>query len=315
MESWVKTLVSIIQGSLGSNGLPIPMDKSLCTQWAGELNVPKGGDTVIYTSCLYQMAPVINQMIPWIEKLQGSPLGGVARVFSRFSGLVAGFVVKPSPSDITRANGIVKNIAQSLRKSGINFGYLYEDEPYSGALLYELGAIDQFLDYFEKTVMPTFKRFGVRKVITIDPHTHNILTEVAPRYFKLDFDVVNYLDIISKARVKPLINLDTVVIHDSCLYARYLNKYDVYRSILDRAGIKHVEDPVITGRETSTCCGGPIESLNPGLSERIAKIRIRNLAKLSRNVVTLCPICLANLTRNNEGEVEIRDINEVITVE
>ena len=319
MESWVKSLVEIMRGSLNSNGLPIPMDKAYCSEWAKDLNIPKGGNTIIYTSCLYQMAPMINELVPWIEKLQGSSLSafagtlsraGLGSVLSRFAGLV----VKPNRADIDRANSILRNIAKALQRTGINFGFLYEDEPYSGALLHEIGVEDIFLEYFENTVLKTFRKYGVKRVITIDPHTHNVLTSVAPNYFKLDFEVVSYLDLIKGVKVKPRINGD-VVIHDSCLYARYLNKYDVYRSILDNAGIKHLEDPMITGRETSTCCGGPLESLSPELSKKIAKERIKNLAKLSKTVVTLCPICLANLGRNAEGAVQIMDINEAIETE
>ena len=310
MESWVRTLVDIMSRSLDSNGLPIPMDKSYCTEWAKDLNIPRGGDTIIYTSCLYQMAPMINQLVPWIEKVKGTPLSGLAGVLSRF----AGFVIKPNRADIDRANGILRNIAKALTKAGINFGFLYEDEPYSGALLHEIGAEDTFLKYFEDTVLRTFRKYGVKRVITIDPHTHNVLTNVAPNYFKLDFEVVSYLDLIRSIKVRPKISGE-VVIHDSCLYARYLGKYDVYRSILDNAGVKHVEDPLITGKETSTCCGGPLESLSPELSRKIAKIRIENLAKLSRTVMTVCPICLANLGRNADGEVQVLDINEVIEAE
>ncbi len=141
----------------------------------------------------------------------------MAGVLSRF----AGFVIKPSRADIDRTNNILKNIARSLMKAGISFGFLYEDEPYSGALLHEIGAEDAFLEYFENTVLKTFRKYGIRRIITIDPHTHNILTNVAPNYFKLDFEVVNYLDLVRGIKVRPKINGD-VVIHDSCLYARYL---------------------------------------------------------------------------------------------
>jgi Fe-S oxidoreductase len=310
MESWVRALIDIVRRSLETNSLPIPMDKSNCTEWARELNIPRGGDTIIYTSCMYQMAPMINQLVPWIEKVRGTPLTSLAGFLSRFAGLV----IKPNRADIDRANNIMRSIVKALQRAGVSFGYLYEDEPYSGALLYELGAVDQFREYFEERVLKTFEKYGVRRVITIDPHTHYVLTNVAPKYFKLGFEVINYLDLLRNIRVKPKFSGE-VVIHDSCLYARYLGKYDVYRAILDNAGVRHVEDPLITGKDTSTCCGGPLESLNPGLSRDIAKTRIQNLAKLSRTVVTVCPICLANLSRNAEGVVQVLDINEVVEAE
>ncbi|MFB6470275.1 MAG: heterodisulfide reductase-related iron-sulfur binding cluster [Vulcanisaeta sp. AZ3] len=309
-ESWIKALIDTMKRNLDSSGLPIPMAKSYCTEWARDTGISKGGDTIIYTSCLYQMAPMINQLVPWIEKVKGTPLASLAGAFSRFAGLV----IKPSKADIDRANNIMRNIAKSLQRVGLNFGYLYEDEPYSGALLHEIGAEDIFLEYFENKVLKTFEKYGVKKIITIDPHTHNILINEAPKHFKLNFEIVNYLDLLKSAKVRSRISSE-VVIHDSCLYARYLDKYDVYRRILDNAGIKHLEDPLITGKETSTCCGGPLESLSPELSSKIAKIRISNLAKLSRTVVTVCPICLANLGRSAEDVVEVMDINEVIETE
>lgn len=37
-----------------------------------------------------------------------------------------------------------------LKKNGIDFGYLYEDEPYSGAILLESGFLYEFQKYGEK---------------------------------------------------------------------------------------------------------------------------------------------------------------------
>lgn len=135
MESWVRSLIDIMRRSLDSNGLPIPMDKSYCSEWAKDLNIPRGGDTIIYTSCLYQMAPMINQLVPWIEKIRGTPLSGLAGVLSRF----AGFVIKPNRADIDRANGIIRNIAKALIKAGVNFGFLYDDEPTVAHYFMKLG--------------------------------------------------------------------------------------------------------------------------------------------------------------------------------
>jgi len=30
--------------------LPLPVDKGTCTRWASGLGLPRGGDTIIYTS-------------------------------------------------------------------------------------------------------------------------------------------------------------------------------------------------------------------------------------------------------------------------
>lgn len=308
VEEFIRGLRSIMLSSLGNIKLPIPVDRSICSAWVEELQIPESGDTVLYTSCLYQLIPYINSFAEMLAKAGPSNIG---RFLNRFSPIVvkaAERLIRPPEAEVKRALGMVKSIAQLLIKSGVNFAYL-RDEPYSGALLYELGFVDDFKEYF-KGVIEYFKSKGVKTIITVDPHTHNILTVVAPRFFgDLGIRVVNYMELV-KAFEKPKIS--RVVIHDSCLYSRYLGMRDTYRRLLDMASVEHVEDPYVTGQATSMCCGGPVESINPNLANMVAKTRVSTLAKLSANIVTVCPICFANLYRNKPDGVNIVDLAELL---
>lgn len=310
MEDWLRGLRSIMLSSLNYNRLPIPVERGVCSEWARGMGIPESGDAVIYTSCLYQLVPYINSFTSLMEKAPPSALGPLV---NRLSHLVASFArvaLKPPRSEVDRVNGIVRAIATLLIRNGVKFAYM-PDEPYSGALLYELGFEDDFKEYFSSVVLSYFRSRGIKNVITIDPHTHHILTVVAPRFFgDLGLRVVNYMELIKgvdKAKVSR------VVIHDSCLYSRYLGMRNAYRVLLEKAGVEHVEDPYVTGVSTSMCCGGPVESINPSLSNKVARLRIDALSKLSNNVVVACPICYANLSRNSGGRVKVLDLAEVLT--
>ena len=62
----------------------------------------------------------------------------------------------------------------------------------------------------------------------------------------------------------------------------------------------------------SQCCGGPLESLFHGKAAEMAQKRIKQLSDCASEVVTMCPICLANLKREAPPEMEVRDISEYL---
>jgi Fe-S oxidoreductase len=301
-DSWIITLRNLIIKNLKEYMLPLPVSKSICYEWALDLKLRKNCDTILYTSCLYQLAPYINAFTKYIEKFGVSKgrFSSLVSIFSKFS-----FFIQPNKELVEKANKILRNIANELSKV-MDFGYLYEDEPYSGALLYELGFEDEFKEYAEK-VVELFKSKNIKKIITVDPHTHYILKVIYPKFVNFNIDVINYLEII---KPNKKVNL-TATIHDSCLYARFLNMYDLPRKILDEIGVLRKEHDIITAKDSGGCCGGPLESLAPEISRKIAEKRIQDLTKVSNNVIVLCPICLANLSRVTSN-VNIIDFAELI---
>ncbi len=50
-------------------------------------------------------------------------------------------------------------------------------------------------------------------------------------------------------------------------------------------------------REFTSCCGGPAESVSPALNREILGRRAAELQASGAPVVTMCPICLANLLK------------------
>ena len=81
-----------------------------------------------------------------------------------------------------------------MRATGLDPAYLYESEPYSGVLLYDLGLEEEIAPHVRR-VYDLFKRRGIREVITVDPHTTFMLKEIYPAYIShYDIRVRHYLE-------------------------------------------------------------------------------------------------------------------------
>ncbi|QKQ99140.1 (Fe-S)-binding protein [Metallosphaera tengchongensis] len=287
----MESVISLVKESLRKYGMPFPVDKKVCSGWTNDL--PRKGETVLFTSCMYQIEPVV----PTLNR------------FSSMAGVLKGVIplakyLKPSKEEQARAYKILNNIANALRRQGITPAYLYEDEPYSGALLLEMGLLDDFRNH--AMMVATFlKERGVKRVITVDPHTHNALSRYR-EFVDFDVEVLNYLELVE---INRKVN-EEFTIHDSCLYSRFLNLRGKYRDLLKSAGVNLVEDFLVTGKETSTCCGGPLAGVDRELSEKIAKRRAEELEKLSNKLLVACPICYVTLSPHFKGS--IKDVAEVV---
>ncbi|MBN2113082.1 MAG: (Fe-S)-binding protein [Acidimicrobiia bacterium] len=308
------TVLGILGDNLARRGSVLPLSKRTATRWAEGLDLPKGGDTVIYTGHLYQLIPAIDLMAGLLARFEESwvtRLFGLGRFVNRFISLTFFIQLLVPRRKRAEYNAMLHAIARLLKDGGVSFGYLYEDDLYSGTLAYDEGLDEAFAPHARR-VAEAFRRHGVRRVITVDPHTTHMLQEVYPRFvpgFKLE--VVSYLDVLAEAGGGLRARRDgQVVIHDSCVYARYVGVIESPRTLLRRAGVPFAE-PELTGAATH-CCGGPVEVLFPGEAHRIALERVAQLTKVGRRITTMCPICLVNLRKAAGDEAEILDISQVL---
>ena len=305
--------IGILADNLKLRNSVLPIPEESATRWAQGLDLPRGGETVIYTGMMYQLIPYISVMSKAQGMIEDSPLAafaGIGRYVNKLFN-VSGFMARP-PEELKRTyNKILIDIAKLLQKVGAEFGYLYEDELYSGALIYDLGVDDIFKAHTKK-VYSTFKRYKVKNVITVDPHTTNMLRSVYPSLIDgFDLNVKSYLEVLAERNLEPKHKLSTVVaIHDSCVYARYENVLKEQRELLAKAGVT-VKEPADCGKFT-LCCGGPAESLYPKKAVVNAEKRAEQLKQVSGNAVTMCPICLVNLQKAAKGELNIEDVSSYL---
>jgi Fe-S oxidoreductase len=285
------------------------------TRWAQGLNIPRGGKTVLYTGHMYQLIPAISALaskMAFFENSWITKFFGLGRFANKFVNL-AWFMARTDSQETKQYNDILRSIARLLQAAEVDFGYLYEDEMYSGALVHDEGVDDAFKQHAQR-VFEVFKRNGIRTVITVDPHTTNMLRSVYPEYVDgYELEVKSYLEVLSKVNMEVPRTLDLdITIHDSCVYARYEDVVNEPRQLLRNAGATIIE-PEYAGKLTH-CCGGPIESFFPSKAQAIAKKRIEQLAVAGGSIVAMCPICLVNLKHAAKNKnIDVKDISEYLS--
>jgi Fe-S oxidoreductase len=152
----------------------------------------------------------------------------------------------------------------------------------------------------------------VKQVITVDPHTTNMLRAVLPGLVDgFDVRVRSYLEVLAQAGPRVRRQLESeAVIHDSCVYARYEGVVDEPRQLLRSAGMS-LREPENAGLLT-WCCGGPAETLHPEAAADRARERVADLRAVASYGVTMCPICLVNLQKAAGDTMRFTDISHYL---
>jgi Fe-S oxidoreductase len=307
-------VLGILSDNLRKRGSVLPLSRSGATGWAKGLNIPCGGKTVLYTGLMYQLIPSIDAMASQMALFEYSNITqffGLGRFVNKFINL-SFFMALTASKEMKKENDqVLRNIAGMLMNAGVEFGYLYDRELYSGALVYDEG-MDESFGIHARRVFEVFRKNGVHSVITVDPHTTSILRDVYPKFVPgFDLEVKNYMEVLAgrDLPVKQKQKKD-LVIHDSCVYARYEGMIEQPRNLLTIAGVT-VKEPELTGRSTH-CCGGPIESLFPSKAHELAASRVSQLRKKGEEIVTMCPICQVNLRKAAGMSCHISDISNTL---
>jgi Fe-S oxidoreductase len=306
-------VIGILADNLRLRRSVLPISKRNATRWARGLELPLGGETVLYTGMMYQLIPYIEGLVKKEKSFGDSFLArftGIARVINKLVN-VSFFMVRPSAKLRDAYNQVPIDVATLLKNAGIEFGYLYNDDLYSGALAYDLGT-DETVAAHALKVHAVLKKHGVKSVITIDPHTTNMLRSVYPRLVPgYDIQVKTYLEVLAEKDLTAVRPLEReLVLHDPCVFARYENVVDEPRKLLAAAGVS-VKEPERSVRMT-WCCGGPVESLYPEKAAANARKRVEQLRQAGSEVVTMCPMCLINLGNAAPHGVTFNDISHYL---
>ena len=311
----IAPVLGILADNLERRKSVLPLSRRRATGWAAGLGLPKGGGTVLYTGHMYQIIPALmslEKLTSMFEDHWIAKYFSIGRMMNKHVN-VSWFAPRVDSMERRAYDARLRNIVRLLRAADVNdLGYLYGEELYAGALIHDLG-VDDVFEHQARRLREKLKKHGVKRVITVDPHTTDMLRNVYPRFLpEFAVEVKSYLEVLAERKPEPKKGLEAeIVIHDSCIYARSLDMVDEPRWLLENAGAT-VREPEYSGRLTF-CCGGPAESLFPRRARQIAAKRIEQLASTGHDVAAMCPICLANLRNAAEGEgVTVRDISEYL---
>ncbi|MCX5788953.1 MAG: (Fe-S)-binding protein [Elusimicrobia bacterium] len=219
-----------------------------------------------------------------------------------------------------RAVKVSRSLVSLLKRCGVSFAVLGEEEPCCGETARRLGeeALGQTL--VEQNVA-LFNELGVKKILTSCPHCYNTFKNEYPD-FGAKLEVVHHTqllqDLVRQGSLRPgAATAARVAIHDSCYLGRVNGVFQPARDLLAAVGGVEAAEPRRSG-ERGFCCGagGGMFWLEEK-GERINYERVRQLAETQPAVIaTSCPYCLTMLETGvadigREG-IAVKDLAEIL---
>lgn len=307
------------------NILGVP--KSEKAKWAKDIDFSKTKETIFFAGCGYQYTSLLESMMSIIRKTDKSVIGSdfVMSIasFQKKLGINAAEIYRKISAEASEAEAQpLKDAVKVLKSLGIEFGYLGEDEPCCGGLLYYTG----FREDFGKNARDTynkFKSFGVKRIIGIVPScTYALKTLIPSCVPEYDIEIQHFSQVVLENMPSKTLRFPQevkVTYHDPCQLGRYMNVIEEPRKILKAIkGIELVE-PDWTKGEWATCCGGGggFEVVFPELSAMVAVNRAEELVKTGAQIiVTQCPGCIMQLKDGLKAlkvaNVEVLDLAQVV---
>lgn len=269
--------------------------KERSADWAEGIRFDKNADYLLYTGNMFQLMPYTKNLNS-ARKSMGKALSNfMASRVANHPSLIR-LLSRMRDRKMEQKNfETLRNIVKLLRISGIRFSYLGEKEPYPGTFIYDLGYIEKFSKY-ANYVHSVLKGSGAKKIITVDPHTYDLLKNTFPKFIaNFDLEILYYLDLINIPTIQD--RKEKVVYHEPCHFVlrdpKYSRPFQVLSSTADTALAKR-------SGNRSRCCGGPDELTFPELSEKASQIRYDELKSTGADlIITACPICNVNLSKEN----------------
>jgi len=295
---------------------PLGLSLKSCASWCKRKCSEISSDTILYSGGLYSTMGIVEKTELFLKPIISNPTREAPVKLARpFMGIGSAFLPMFRNKKLER---IPERAMDILERLGYNFCCL-DEEPYSGALLYDLG-FSRELRQYGKRLSEFFKERGVKKIIVMDPHTYELFTEIYPKIIdKFDFEILNLVKILANEIKKGSIKLQSkrsmkVVYHDPCHYSKSSSDKIVNEP---REIISAIENVVLEEPENkealSLCCGGPVEFVFLKLSEEIAKIRYKELTATGADtIITACPICAINFRRVADGNTRVIDLVDLI---
>jgi hypothetical protein len=147
---------------------------------------------------MYQFAPYIETSTSYLARFEDTRWADYLKYGKYIPKLLSGLglaAITPG-AEKKQFNGILTDIADILTKSKVDFFYDPRLDDYSGVLLYDLGDQDGFVQH-ARYVAAKLKQNGIRKLITVDPHTTYALKILFPKYTGERFEVRTYFELLN----------------------------------------------------------------------------------------------------------------------
>jgi Fe-S oxidoreductase len=222
-----------------------------------------------------------------------------------------------------RGRRMAKAVAELLIRGGLSVGILGENEFSDGNDVKALGEFGLFHHLAEKNI-ESFQKAGVKKVISLDPHSLNTFRRDYPALGG-DFEAWHYTQILAELIGQNKISAGgkavKVTYHDPCYLGRHNEVYEPPREILTNLPeLELVEMKRI--RKNTFCCGGGggnffTDMVGGGVNSP-NRIRVREAMETGADVLAVaCPLCSKMLddaikAEGVEDKLVVKDVAELV---
>ena len=275
-----------------------------CGRWAEGLNIPKGGDTILYPGCFEMEMAYMPIYIKNAKEIWGKWGYSKEKFLKELRKRLDIEYPKLGMERFSLFANPLRAVAKLLKAIDYKFGFLYEDDLLTCAHYDRMG-LDDLTEYYIRNKYKLLRENGVKTVITTSPMSAAAMLKVYPKYVdNFDLDVKFYLDVIlDKIDLLPKKNLpkEPVVVHDCHNWGRTLRELDVpdkLRSLLEYVGGIDIEPRY--NRENVHCCGAPSGMVDSATVALIGKNRLYELLEPmkstgAKKIVMACPNCFNTL--------------------
>jgi len=301
--------------------------KDAGSKWAKDLNLPKEMETIFFAGCGYQYTSELESLMSVIRRIDRSAVSTELTMslanFQRRLGIDAAGIYRRVATRGSDADAQpLRDAVKVLSNLGVELGYLADDEPCCGGLLYYIGLDKEFTSHAQR-VYDKLKSSGVKRIISMVPScTYTLRQLIVNSVNGHDLEVKHFCEVVAESISSCELRFPRevkVTYHDPCQLVRYLGLTEEPRQIL--RAIKGIElvEPEWTKGEWATCCGGGggFEAVLPELSQILATNRAKELVETGAEIiVTNCPGCVMQLKTGlkelKTSGVEILDLAQII---
>jgi Fe-S oxidoreductase len=205
------------------------------------------------------------------------------------------FYVGSAESFDARGQKIAMAFSRILQAAGVRFAILGARETSTGECVRRAGNEMLFRE-LAVALIATLDEFGIRRIVTCDPHAFNTLRNEYPELGG-HYEVVHHTQLIAgllagkRIRVRP--DLERVIYHEPCYLGRHNGEFEAPRAII-RSLTRDAPLEFALHRERAMCCGagGGRMWMEERIGKRINVTRVEQaLPHAPRVIATACPYC------------------------
>jgi len=219
---------------------------------------------------------------------------------------------------------IAKNLVKILNKSGVDYGFIGDDETCCASEVYNLGEVGEegLFDMMAEDNTELLNNYDAARIVAISPHCYSAFKK---QYPNLKAEVIHYTHLVKELLEEKKLELTKelpkkIVYHDPCFLGKQNDVFDEPRFILSQIpGAELVEFD--RSKQRSLCCeggGGKMWVETESRKERLAETRIGDAKDLDAEVVAVaCPFCVLTMddalkAKGFEEEMRVAEILEIL---